>query len=236
MAEVCLAITFSPARHRVRTHDDAMDEPTTARQDPPLRAVRQGAAGIAWKCATSRQGAGDRESAASSSRAQHHAGLLRRAEPRARCLWTTVGSTPAISATRSTGEVVVTGRAKDLIIVNGRNIWPQDIEWAIETRRVVKNGDSVAFSVDRVRGRTRRRRPCWRASSGEEARQTLASDVAQARCARRSPSTATSCWCRRRWACRPTLVGQALALARQGQLPGRPLTRPRPPRADRSRR
>jgi fatty-acyl-CoA synthase len=46
------------------------------------------------------------------------------------------------------GEVVVTGRAKDLIIVNGRNLWPQDIEWAIETRRVVKNGDSVAFSVD----------------------------------------------------------------------------------------
>jgi fatty-acyl-CoA synthase len=32
------------------------------------------------------------------------------------------------------GEIVVTGRAKDLIIVNGRNVWPQDIEWAIEAR------------------------------------------------------------------------------------------------------
>src|SRR3990167_596913 len=46
------------------------------------------------------------------------------------------------------GEVVVTGRAKDLIIINGRNVWPQDIEWAIEARRIVKNGDTAAFSVD----------------------------------------------------------------------------------------
>ncbi|HKV14486.1 MAG TPA: fatty acyl-AMP ligase, partial [Reyranella sp.] len=46
------------------------------------------------------------------------------------------------------GEIVVTGRAKDLIIVNGRNVWPQDIEWAIEAKRVVKNGDSAAFSID----------------------------------------------------------------------------------------
>src|SRR5439155_1261423 len=28
------------------------------------------------------------------------------------------------------GEIVITGRAKDLILHNGRNIWPQDIEWA----------------------------------------------------------------------------------------------------------
>jgi uncharacterized protein YbjT (DUF2867 family) len=32
--------------------------------------------------------------------------------------------------------------------------------------------------------------------------------VAPARCARRSPSTATSCWCRRRWACRPPSSGK----------------------------
>ena len=37
------------------------------------------------------------------------------------------------------GELVVTGRAKDLIIVNGRNVWPQDIEWAIDARKVAKN-------------------------------------------------------------------------------------------------
>jgi fatty-acyl-CoA synthase len=77
------------------------------------------------------------------------------------------------------GEVVVTGRAKDLIIVNGRNIWPQDIEWAIETRRVVKNGDSVAFSVDGADGERVVVAVLARVS-GEEGRQTLASDVAQA--------------------------------------------------------
>ena len=77
------------------------------------------------------------------------------------------------------GEVVVTGRAKDLIIVNGRNIWPQDIEWAIETRRVVKNGDSVAFSVDGAEGERVVVAVLARVS-GEEGRKTLASDVAQA--------------------------------------------------------
>ena len=30
------------------------------------------------------------------------------------------------------GRLVITGRSKDLIIFNGRNIWPQDLEWAIE--------------------------------------------------------------------------------------------------------
>jgi len=50
------------------------------------------------------------------------------------------------------GDVVVTGRAKDLIIVNGRNIWPQDIEWTIEARRIVKNDDCAAFSVDNGEG------------------------------------------------------------------------------------
>ena len=30
------------------------------------------------------------------------------------------------------GEIVITGRAKDLIILNGRNIWPQDLEWTAD--------------------------------------------------------------------------------------------------------
>jgi fatty-acyl-CoA synthase len=46
------------------------------------------------------------------------------------------------------GELVITGRAKDLIIVNGRNIWPQDIEWAVEALPQVGRGDACAFSVD----------------------------------------------------------------------------------------
>ncbi len=47
------------------------------------------------------------------------------------------------------GSLVVTGRSKDLILVNGRNVWPQDLEWAVE-REVegLRNGDVAAISVD----------------------------------------------------------------------------------------
>ena len=77
------------------------------------------------------------------------------------------------------GEIVVTGRAKDLIIVNGRNVWPQDIEWAIEAKRVVKNGDSAAFSIDTPHGERVVVAVLARVS-GEEARMALARDVAGA--------------------------------------------------------
>ena len=46
------------------------------------------------------------------------------------------------------GQIVITGRAKDLIIINGRNIWPQDIEWATEKVAGVRSGGVAAFSVD----------------------------------------------------------------------------------------
>jgi fatty-acyl-CoA synthase len=45
------------------------------------------------------------------------------------------------------GEIVPTGRAKDLILQNGRNIWPQDLEWTIESEiDEVRSGDAAAFS------------------------------------------------------------------------------------------
>ena len=44
--------------------------------------------------------------------------------------------------------LVITGRAKDLIIVNGRNIWPQDLEWSAERVDGLRSGDAAAFSVD----------------------------------------------------------------------------------------
>ncbi len=50
------------------------------------------------------------------------------------------------------GQIVITGRAKDLIIINGRNIWPQDIEWAVENVEGVRGGGVAAFSVDDGRG------------------------------------------------------------------------------------
>ena len=46
------------------------------------------------------------------------------------------------------GEIVITGRAKDLIIVNGRNLWPQDLEWTVEAEvDAVRTGDVAVFSV-----------------------------------------------------------------------------------------
>jgi fatty-acyl-CoA synthase len=46
------------------------------------------------------------------------------------------------------GHLVITGRAKDLIIVNGRNIWPQDLEWAVEELEGLRRGDAAAFSIE----------------------------------------------------------------------------------------
>ena len=46
------------------------------------------------------------------------------------------------------GQIVITGRAKDLILHNGRNIWPQDIEWAAERVEPLRSGDVAAFAVE----------------------------------------------------------------------------------------
>ena len=48
------------------------------------------------------------------------------------------------------GRLVISGRSKDLIICNGRNIWPQDIEWAVERLPDVRSGSVAAFSVPGV--------------------------------------------------------------------------------------
>jgi fatty-acyl-CoA synthase len=47
----------------------------------------------------------------------------------------------------SDGYIYIVGRAKDMIIVNGRNHWPQDIEWAVEQLPGFKAGDIAAFAI-----------------------------------------------------------------------------------------
>jgi fatty-acyl-CoA synthase len=44
-------------------------------------------------------------------------------------------------------SLFITGREKDMIIINGRNIWPQDLEFAAEQQPEVRTGDASAFSV-----------------------------------------------------------------------------------------
>jgi acyl-CoA synthetase (AMP-forming)/AMP-acid ligase II len=47
------------------------------------------------------------------------------------------------------GELFVTGRIKDLIIIRGRNHYPQDIEQTVEqSHPALREGCSAAFSVD----------------------------------------------------------------------------------------
>jgi fatty-acyl-CoA synthase len=47
----------------------------------------------------------------------------------------------------SNGYVYIVGRAKDMIIINGKNHWPQDIEWAVEQLPGFKAGDIAAFAI-----------------------------------------------------------------------------------------
>jgi fatty-acyl-CoA synthase len=44
------------------------------------------------------------------------------------------------------GELFISGRKKDLIIVHGRNYSPQEIEWSVEALREVRKGSVVAFA------------------------------------------------------------------------------------------
>jgi fatty-acyl-CoA synthase len=50
------------------------------------------------------------------------------------------------------GQIVITGRQKDLIIQNGRNIWPQDIEEAVKGIGKIGANDVACFSVTQPDG------------------------------------------------------------------------------------
>jgi fatty-acyl-CoA synthase len=50
------------------------------------------------------------------------------------------------------GRLVITGRRKDLMIINGRNLWPQDVEFLTERREGLRTGDAAAFTVEEEEG------------------------------------------------------------------------------------
>ncbi|MEO1729354.1 MAG: fatty acyl-AMP ligase [Pseudomonadota bacterium] len=50
------------------------------------------------------------------------------------------------------GYLFIVGRAKDMIIINGKNHWPQDIEWAVEQLPGFNHGDIAAFAVETDNG------------------------------------------------------------------------------------
>lgn len=76
------------------------------------------------------------------------------------------------------GQIVLTGRAKDLILLNGRNVWPQDLEWTAESEiERLRSGDVAAFSIDEDAGEQLVVLVQAR-SSDPEVRKTLTDDVA----------------------------------------------------------
>jgi fatty-acyl-CoA synthase len=53
------------------------------------------------------------------------------------------------------GELYVCGRVKDLIIANGRKIYPQDLEWGVDELPGIRRGRTVAFGTADAAGRDR---------------------------------------------------------------------------------
>ena len=51
------------------------------------------------------------------------------------------------------GELVVCGRIKDVIIVGGRNVFPEDVERAVASVEGVRAGNIIAFGVEGRQGR-----------------------------------------------------------------------------------
>jgi fatty-acyl-CoA synthase len=51
------------------------------------------------------------------------------------------------------GELVVCGRIKDVIIVGGRNVFPEDVERAVAGVEGVRAGNVIAFGVEGRRGK-----------------------------------------------------------------------------------
>jgi fatty-acyl-CoA synthase len=57
----------------------------------------------------------------------------------------------------SGGELYVCGRQKDIVIVNGRNFYPEDLEWAVGELPGVRSGNVVTFGVGGLGGGDRER-------------------------------------------------------------------------------
>ena len=74
------------------------------------------------------------------------------------------------------GEVHVCGRTKDLIIVNGHNIHPHEVEAAAETVPGVRTGGTVAFAVEGTSGTEAVVVLCESAAAAE-AHQAIATEV-----------------------------------------------------------
>jgi fatty-acyl-CoA synthase len=77
----------------------------------------------------------------------------------------------------SQGDLYVCGRQKDIVIVNGRNFYPEDLEWAVGELPGVRSGNVVAFGVGGLGSGERERVVVVVESKGKLAAPELGSEV-----------------------------------------------------------
>src|SRR5215831_1254335 len=141
MAEATLAISFTGTKDRLRTHvdDNGQENVSCGRPFPSHevgifgddgRRLRDGSVGEIWFRGPSVA-----------------AGYFRDPEATRHAFrtdgWLRTGDLGYLEG----GELFISGRSKDILIVHGRNYYPQGIEWQVEEVPGIRKGNVVAFSV-----------------------------------------------------------------------------------------
>ena len=99
-------------------------------------------------------------------------------------------------------ELVICGRAKDLIVIRGRNIYPQDVEQSAELAHpALRLGGGAAFAVEDESGTELESLVLVCEVDGEPDEHEVSAAIKASSCASTTSTCTTSCWCRRT-ACR----------------------------------
>jgi fatty-acyl-CoA synthase len=157
MAEATLAITFVPVDSGVRTDDVVKESLETKKAEPASDGQGQELVNcgrpfpeheIAVVDPETGKRLGDREIGEIITRGPSiSAGYYNEPELTAAAFkdgWLHTGDLGYLV----NGEVFICGRLKDMIIVRGRNFYPNDIEWVVSELPGVRRGNVVAFGVD----------------------------------------------------------------------------------------
>jgi fatty-acyl-CoA synthase len=183
MAEACLAVTFPQPFTEMRT--DCVDRqvletnryaaPTDAAQPNARRFAMLGTAvpGLELRIVDTADGAlmGEREVGELQIRGTSITpGYFNRPDATAATFdgdWLKTGDL----AYQVDGQLVVCGRIKDVIIVGGRNVFPEDVERAVGLVEGIRAGNVIAFGVEHSGSGLHRRRSDPPGRSGRQGRE-----------------------------------------------------------------
>lgn len=160
MAEVCIAATFPPRMRGLRTDTvdrralesdqravpvgpDAADAVELAVLGAPVAGLEMRVVDVATGASCADREVGELHLTGTSLTA----GYYRQPDATAELLvdgWLRTGDLAYLLD----GELVVCGRIKDVMIIGGRNVFPQDVEKAVGEVDGVRTGNVVAFGVD----------------------------------------------------------------------------------------